>query len=208
MNEPFSLDSWLESGTTATEQVTLYADRALAGEFTALERRLAALEQATGGGDDPLDGAGEAESIHAQMEDLYRRWEASKAVWTVRALADEEVEAIWASHPVPKAPAAPPDDAPAEAKRAHQGALDLHLRTVKHLVTERNLAYIAAAVTRVETSGGAVDAVTVDQLRKMRSRPHGAQDVTRLLEAVNRVTQGDVEVPRPTLPGSSRSGRA
>ena len=203
-----SLDDWIETGTTATEQVTIYADRALAGQFTAMERRLAALGESTGDGDDPLDDGGEAARIHAAMEDLYQRWEASKAVWTVRALSDQEVQDIYSAHQVPKTPAAPPEDAPAEAKRAHQGALELHLRTLKKLVDERNLAYVAAAVTRVEAAKGATTHVTVEQLRKMRARPHGASDITRLLEAVNRVTQGDVEVPRPTSPGSSRSGRA
>lgn len=201
----FNLDQWIETGTTANEQVVIYANRALAGEYTALERRLAALEDA---GDESIENGAEQAALLRKMEDLYERWQASKATWTVRALSDEEVRAVYDKHPTPKAPQKPADDAPAEVKQAWQGAMEMHLRALTLATDERNLAYVEAAVTRVETTLGAVAVVTIDQLRRMRNRPHGSQDLNRLIEAVNRVTQGDVEVPRPTSPGSSRSARA
>lgn len=204
----FSLDEWIETGTVAHEQVTIYANRALAGEFTALERRLTAAQAAAETGDQTLEESGDVARILEQMEDLYARWEASKAVWTVRALSDDEVRDIYAAHKTPTAPDKPPADAPADVHRAHKGAVEMWTRAVQLATDERNLHYIAAAVTKVETAKGATSTVTVEQLRRMRHRPHGAQDLTRLIDAVNRATQGDVEIARPTLPASSRSDRA
>lgn len=211
--DTFDLMDWIESGTVARRQVTIHNNPALADEFTALEERLAEAEKAAkdAGGDGPMSEGDPREPILSAMEELWARWDASKAIWTVRALSQEDVEATFDAEtgiPSPKAPLPPPEKAGERARERYLTAMQDFGVAKATADRDRRLHLIAAAVVSVETSRGIVERVTVDQLRALRDRPHGEQWVAKLYAAVEAATQGDVEVPRPTSPVRSTSTQA
>lgn len=205
--DDFDLMEWIESGTVARRKVTIYNNPALVEEYEALEAELAAAEKAIeeSGGDAPMDSADPREGIVARMEALYERWEASKATWTVRALSREDVDACFEAVPAPKMPVPPMDKAGQKAQDRFAEKVAEYTKAKAETDDERKLHMIAAAVVGVETPRGNVESVTVEQVRALRDRPHGQQWVDRLYAAVEAATEGDVQIPRPTLPGRSTS---
>lgn len=210
--ESFSLDDWIESGTVARRQVVIHNNPALVEEFEALEARLTALGDAPDAdpeADGPLSASdpheAERAEIHAALENVYERWESSKATWTVRALSHEDVEATFDAVPVPKRPVPPLEKAGQKAQEKFAAEVSTYQAKVNKADVERRLHMIAASVVGVETAQGSVDSVTVDQVRALRDRPHGTKWVDKLYEAMSAATEGDVEVPRPTSPGRSTS---
>lgn len=205
----FDLDEWLSSGTLAKRAVEIYNDPALVAEYDILSQRLAAAQAADpAGAEETMAGGPVAEIIEA-MQRLHERWEASKATWTVRALTEDEVKAIVDSHPDPEIPEI------IRGKKAvgevwtdeQRAAGAAHLDAREAVMTERNLAMIALAVTEVRTPRGVAAGVTLEQVRRLRARPHGKTQTIRLVEAVESATAGEVEVPRPTSPGRYDSAR-
>lgn len=200
MEPEITLDDWIDTGTVARGTVVIYNDRELAAEYEALEAKLkTAQDDAT---ERSLDDEDESAEILARMEELYARWEASKAVWILRALSRDEASDIVDRIPVPDGPGKLADGATEAQRSAHGAALKAWLRQSQRAQDERNLEFVAAALVSVETAKGTVRHVSVDTLRRMRSRPHGAHDLERLVSAVNEATQGEVEISRPTLPAS------
>jgi len=229
-DEAFDLMAWIESGTVATRQVTIHNDPALAVEFEALEAEYAAAEKAAAAtaGDVPISSVAPdpRPGIEARMTDLYARWDASAATWTVRALAHEDVEATFDADKGgighPKQPTPPAANAPEKLRERYAERLMDWARAVSEADRERTLHIIVAAVTAIETPKGRIERepggdpiVTVDVLRALRDRPHGeqwvgvipttqGQKITGLLaRAVMKATESDVDVPRPPLPGRS-----
>lgn len=218
--EAFDLMAWIQSGTVATRQVTIYNNPALAAEYEALEAEMKAAEQdiEDAGGDAPMSARDPREDIRARMADLYARWEASKSVWTLRALSDDDIEATYSEQggvPSPKQPVPPLPQAGKKALEDHAEKITKWAKAVHEADRERTLHIIAAAVTSVETALGTADSATVEQVRALRDRPHGPQWVGlipsgrgqritgKLAMAVMAATEGDVEVPRPTSPERS-----
>lgn len=205
----FDLDEWLSTGTLARRAVPIYNDPSLAAEFDVLAQRLSELEAMTKGDESSVGESAEITEVYEQMTAVHERWEASKATWTVRALTEDEVKAIAEEHPDPE----PPEILRAKRESGQvwsdeqraEGQAFLAAR--EEALTERNLAMIALAVVEVATSRGSANSVTVEQVRKLRGRPHGKQQVQRLIEAVTSATTGDIEIPRPTLPGRFDSDR-
>lgn len=200
MEPEITLDDWIDTGTVARRTVTIYNDRALAAEYEALEAQLKDVQDEAE--ERSLDDEDPASEIMARMEELYTRWEASKAVWTVRALSRDEASEIVDRIPVPDGPGKLADTATAAEKSAHNAALKSWLRQSQRAQDERNLEFISTAIISVETAKGTARHASVDTLRRMRSRPHGAHDIERLVAAVNEATQGEVEISRPILPAS------
>lgn len=222
--EAFDLMAWIQSGTVATRQVTIYNNPALAAEYEALEAEMKAAEKAVedAGGDAPMSAKEPREDIRARMDDLYARWEASKSVWTVRALSDDDIEATYAEIggvPSPKQPVPPLPQAGKKALEDHGEKVTKWAKAVHKADRERTLHIIAVAVTSVETAIGTADSATVEQVRSLRDRPHGPQWVGlipsgrgqritgKLATAVMAATEADVEVPRPTSPERSTNTR-
>lgn len=206
-DETFDLLDWIESGTVARRQVTIYNDAALAERLRVLTERLAEAEKKVEqtGGDAPLDEVDEVAELTAQIEALYPEWEASKAVWTVRALSQDDVMATFDAVPEPKRPVPPLEKAGQKAQERFAEQVSAWRREVRDADRERRLHMVAIAVESVETARGTAEGVTVETLRKLRDRPHGEQWLTRLYEAVSEATEGDADVPRPTSPGRSTS---
>jgi hypothetical protein len=200
--ETFDLLDWIESGTVARRQVEIHNDPALVEEYQALEAELAEAEKAVGssGQDGPLAADGPREAIVARMEALWERWEASKALWTVRALSKDDIDATFDAVPVPKRPIPPLEKAGQKAQERFVEALNDYQHEAAKADEERKLHILAAAVVSVETSRGTAEGVTVDALKRLRSRPHGAHWIDRLYRAAEAATQGDQDIPRPTSP--------
>lgn len=206
----FDLMDWIETGTIARRTVVVHNDPAAADRFLELEKRLAELgfDDEDDLADAPLGSpsvSSEVDAIRREHAELYARWEASRATWTVRAVSEEEVEAIVAAIPAPKMPVPPLEKAGRAAHEAYYQKVAEYTEAKKKFDDEVNLAIIARAVEKVETAQGTARGVTVDQLRKLKARPHGAQWIDRLRDAVSAATEGDVDVPRPTSPGASTS---
>jgi len=205
----FDLDDWLSTGTLARRAVPIYNDPSLAAEFDVLAQRLSELEAMNKGDESSVGESAEITEVYEQMAAVHERWEASKATWTVRALTEDEVKAIADAHPDPEIP----DIIRAERQPGtvwddvQRAAGKAYVEAREAAVTERNLAMIALAVVDVATPRGTASSVSVEQIRKLRARPHGKQQVTRLVEAVSSATTGEIEIPRPTLPGRSDSDR-
>jgi hypothetical protein len=207
--DDFDLDEWLSTGTLAKRAVEIYNDPALVAEYDILSQRLAAAQAADPAGAEETMAGGPTTDILYAMAELHAKWEASKATWTVRALTEDEIRAIVDAHPDPVIPeiiraAKKPGEVWNDEQIAAGAA---HLEAREAVMTERNIAMIALAVTEVRTAKGARRSVTVEQVRRLRARPHGKAQTNRLVQAVESATSGEVEVPRPTLPGRSASDR-
>lgn len=211
--ETIDLMDWVESGTVARRQVTIHNNPALLEEYEALEAQLKEAEKRVraAGGDEALSDSDPREAILDAMADLYDRWEASKAVWTVRALAPDDVQATFdpdTGVPEPRRPVPPLEKA---GKKAHEDfveAVGTYSKAKAKADGDRQLHLISAAVVSVETPRGTATAASVEVLEKMRARPHGQQWIDRLYAAVQAATEGDVEIPRPTSREGSTTPRA
>lgn len=209
--DDFDLMDWFATGTIARRKVVIHNDPALVEQYQELEAQLAAAEKtygADGAAERSLDEADPRPRLLEQMTALYERWEASKATWTVRALSQDDVEATFDAVPVPKAPLPPLEKAGVKAQERFVEKVNEHAAAKAAAEGERQLHLIAASVESIETAAGAASGVTVDQLRSLRSRPHGAQWVRKLWQAVNAATEGDVDIPRPSSREGSTSTRA
>lgn len=224
----FDILDWIESGTVARRKVDIYNDAALAEEADELQRQLDALGDDE---DDPEGSVGEVSErtrIEQAMRDVYERWQASKATWTVRALSDAEIEEISGQVPLnpqperPSRPAPLPRTATKAEREAHdrevaayeetvgefeRGPLAEWVKHAEHVQEERALHYISTAVVSVDTARGSTGAVSVEALRKMRQAPHGKARIGKLYNAVLALTTGDTEIPVPKSLTSSENDR-
>lgn len=208
----FSLADWLTTGTVARQHVTIHADQEAGKRLAEIQARLDELGHdgaADPEADSPLgaDGDGEVAGLLAEAETLVDRWEQSKATWEVRALSADEVAACIDLAPVPTPPVAPAQHASPEAQRKFAERAMAFARKQTEAHDQQRMHMIARAVVSVTTARGTVPGVTVDDLRDLKARPHGKQWLDRLYAAIEKATEEDVEVPRPTWPGSSTSTR-
>ncbi len=206
--DAFDFLEWLESGTIARRQVVIFNDHQAFEAFVKVDERLAELghddraETDQGKAKDaPLGGDPNQVEIDALLDEraaLLARMDASKATWTVRAISQPEVESTFEVVPVPKRPMPPKDSAPQAVQDKFQERAQAWFLAQARAEDDRKLATLAIAVVGVETARGSVDSVSFDQLKAMRSRPHGAQWIERLREAVDAATSEDVAPPVPS----------
>lgn len=190
------IDQWLESGTVRTEDVKLYADQAIMQEMHRLTTWREALE-AEPKGQRAMGDTNPMKALEAAEAALWERYEASASTWTVRALTPAEVKKIREDFPEPLAPQMLPKAAPAKFKAAWEIERDQFIKDSETAAIERNLHFIALATTKVVTGAGEADGVTVAQVRGMREREYGPDRVGLLVNAINKATSGEVEMPRP-----------
>ncbi len=204
MSDPI-LDQWLDSGTIRTEQVNLFADQAIMAEMQKLIERRTELEESTPRGQRAMGEANPFKELEREEAALWEKYEASKSVWTVRALLPEETDAIHDEFPEPPAPQMLPKAAPAKAKEAWAVERDAFVKQSQQQAIERDLRFVATATIKVETAHGTVDAVSVEQVRAMRAKQYGPDRVRMLVEAITRSTVGEEEMPRPKSSNGSES---
>lgn len=207
-DETFDLMDWIESGTVGRRQVTIYNDVEAGKRLQDVHARLGELGATEGPEDGPLEDAGSPEvaALLAEADELLGRLEASKAVWTVRAVSTDDVEATFSADggvPEPKKPVPPPAAAGKKAAEDFVDRVNEWNKAVEAADARRRLFLIARAVVEVETPRGTVAGASVEALEALSHRPHGRQWIDRLYAAVDAATDADVEVPRPTSPERS-----
>lgn len=216
----FDLVDWLNTGTIARQHVTIYADQIAGKRLAEIQDRLEQIDAATAPtsdedladadrtlADDPavLELEAERAELLAEAEDLLPRLEASRAVWEVRALSQDEIEDATKAVETPKPPIQPPATASERQQERFRDRVVAYAEASTRVTAERRLHMLATAVVSVTTPRGTVEGVTVDALRSLRARPYGQGWLDRLWAAVEAATEEEVEVPRPTSPGRSTS---
>lgn len=212
--DSFDLMEYLTSGTIAKRQVTIYNDPEAGDLLVSTLERLAELgwsEDDEQGGepvDGPLSDADDepdpevAELLEVAQE-AQERLEASKSVWTVRALSEEEAEATFEAVPLPKMPMPPKDNSPEKDRLKFARQAQEYGSAKVESDRKRKLLQVAAAVVSVERGGRSVDSVSVEMLEALRTRPQGEQWIDKLAAALNEAQKSDPDVPRPTSLGRS-----
>jgi hypothetical protein len=210
----FDLMEFIETGTVARREVVIYTDHEAAAKCADLQKRIDELtdddDRDRAPKDGPLSGDGggdELAALEAEAEQWLERLQASRMVWTVRALSQTEVEKSFDVVPVPKMPAPPPDNAPDKLRDRWMERVAKYHQDDEKAKQERTLVLIATALQSVETPKGIVGSVDVDTLRALRDKPHGKSWIDKLYTAVNEASSEDVAPPVPTSPGRSTSTR-
>jgi len=214
--DAFDLMAWIESGTVATRQVVIHNNPAMLVEYEALEAEYTAADKAAAdaGGDAPMSAVDPHRDIDKRMKAWRKRWEASQATWTVRALDYDDIDATCDPErggvADPKRPVPPPEKAGQKAAERFMEKVNVWTKGKAAAERERRLYIVSAAVTAIETSKGRLERepggepiATVEAVRALRDRPHGEKWVQKLYGAVNAAMESDVEVPRPTSPERS-----
>lgn len=220
----FDLLDWIKTGTVARRQVVIFTDHEAHSEAARITAEMDALgwtaEQAAEDerrrgrpADGPLSEAGDsgtADQLAALERELgtwSERLDASRMVWTVRAISQDEAQRAYDAIKQPSMPLPPKEGAAAsvqEAWAARVAEVNVKRREADEL---RQLHAIAAAVESVETPAGVREGVTVDELKALRGIPHGAQWIEKLAAAMDAATTEDIAPPVPTSPARSTSTR-
>lgn len=218
LNDPFL--AWLETGTTVRETVTMFLDRGARREAEPLWKELDALEasleeiengqehgqRALGDKSQRSKVMAEIEALNERLEPLEQRLAASKAVWQIRPLIDDEIDEIDAALPMPKMPLPTEEQKTSEkAKKRWQGLYDQYVEDAATVRVDRDLTYLAKAIVSLETAARTVDTVSVDYLRALKKKPLGSQYINMLTEAFNKVMTLEKEPTRPFSSSSSDS---
>lgn len=232
----FDLDAWIGGAAVAERSVAIFARPDLVATMEEWTRRYDIAEkQAKAAGDEAsLADDDELAALREEGERIHAEWMASKADWRVRAL-DEEEEMFPIVRAAPVYPDLPAFDEPEpKAPRDHAGStpsaayLKAHAAWVERrdaflaaqkpeqdalnrkrqaAQDEVNLNLIATAVVSITFANGAVtQGVTVDQLRKMRTKL-GTQQVKSLLDAASLATLEEPSIPVPFSRSDSKGGR-
>lgn len=211
--QDFDLDAWIDGISPTQRSVPIYARPDIMGRYEEIQRQVSVLEAAARKGETSVTEQGELAALYAERDGLYEQWIGSKTTWYVQALDDDVIRDIEATHPVPELPTVPPQPRPDAPKAAH----DAHAAAVKKRDTAaakpkyrdaldaRHIAFVAAAVVRIEDHTGRTVAtnVTADQLRAMRAKPRGVLQVGSLLAAALQAKAQDPVIPAPFSPAKS-----
>lgn len=212
----FDLNDWIQGISPTLRSVDIYGRTDLFGRYERLERELAIAEQVEQAAEASVTEGSEVARILREMEELYELQQRSKTTWYVQALDSTVIKAISDAHPVPDPlpkPAEPAKNAPDPVKGKYRTELKAwekknraHEEKRRAAADEQNLHLIAAAVVRIENHEGVTVAeqVTVDQLRALQAKPHGAMQTGALLQKAFEAKAGEPVIPAPF--SHSRSG--
>lgn len=133
-----------------------------------------------------------------QAQALYDEYDADKETWVIRGLDVTEAQAIVAAHdrPTGTAPTRRPKESTA-AFRARSAAYVDEVAAYKVAIDEHAL---SLAVVEVIVRGEHMPPPSVEGLRRVRARPHGARHWAALVEAMEAMTTGEVAIPAPHRP--------
>jgi len=200
--ESFDLLAWIDTGTIATREVTLFIDHEAAVEYADIQKQLAVLQaeaDAVLAEDGPMTytppHADEIADLEAQAEVLQGRLDAAKAVWTVRAISHDELKQVFNSIKYPKAPVPPKDGAAKPLVEAFYDKSEAYGLAKMEVDEARKVALVATAVTSVVTGVGVRDSVTAEELQLLKKRPHGQQWLDMLWAAVESASDSKVTPP-------------
>lgn len=206
----FDIEGWLSTGTVVRREVPAWSDQVAARRAQEIDARLTELGVGEGQkGDAPLDSAGEnfdeIEALVAEAEEVADRLAASKVVFTVRGITDEEIEQVSRDVPAPKVPVGAPAKASPEQQQKAMDRIARYGELKKAVDEERLLRQIAMCVETVTTPTGTAHGVTPDGLRKLKGEAFGGQLLERLWNAILAARAEAVPVPGFTSPAFSTS---
>lgn len=190
-------DQWLETGTVAQRSVPVYGRPDLFARYEDLARQLEVAEQVEQAGEKSLADS-KATDILDQMEALYEQWQASKSVWFIRALRQDEIDAVRDECAFP---ADLPEKATDEEKRAHE-------RQSNEAQTRANLLLVSRALVKVENPAGETvrEHITPEQVGRLREKL-GDTQVLRLVGAAMVAATQETTIPVPFSRRNSKSDR-
>jgi len=188
--------------------VTHYNDQAAYSDYLDWERRYEEAEASEEPVEISLNEKSPLQKLEAEGEEILERLQASKSVWTMRALSNEELEEIDAEHPIPKAPVDPGRGADAAKLKKYREYLNgEYAQALDAAVNAQQYAVLVAAFVKMETARGSTESVTVEQLKKLNSVPHGGQLLERLAAAVKEANRSEVEISAPKSRANSETSR-
>ena len=183
-------DEWIAGASLTKRSTTVFGRPDLVAEMQQIEEALDHLERESDGEESAGDPR-RAELIGRATE-IHETWLASKSVWTVRAIGDEDTKAVTVI--VGDAPRAKNPKQPTEAESK---AAEAH-------ADETNLRLLSRAVVEIEFADGRkASGATYEQLVSLMGRI-GKPQILRLIAEVNQATYAEPVVPAPKL----RSGSA
>lgn len=204
----FDMDGWLSTGTVVRREVPAWADQVAARRAQEIDARLTELGVGTAPeGDVPLDAEDEnveeIEALTAEAAEVTDRLAASKVVFTVRGITDDEIEAVIKEHPAPRLPMGAPAKASPEQQQKALDRLARYTAAKAEVDAERLLHQIALCVETVTTPTGTAHGVTTDGLRRLKGEAFGGHLLERLWGAIVAARAEAVPVPGFTSPASS-----
>ena len=228
MTEPvYDFDAWLDGASLTQKSVEILQNPALLSRWDDLQRRYEHAQQ-VGQAEVGIEDVSPLAALEAEADELLAEIEASRSVWHVRALTDEDVAAIMAAHPITPAPqfggqvpSVQPNPTEAQAKAflgaytaygakleawkaEHAAELEAHEKATADALLARGAEKVARAVVRVEQGGATVtDRVSVEQVIALERRIGKAQ-ISKIIAAIDAATTDEPEVPAGFL--SRRSG--
>lgn len=215
-----AFDEWIDGATVSKRSVAIYGKPGLFAEYEQLERDLEVAQAAAKGGEEM--GGSESKRIERRLGEIYAEWMDSKSNWVVRALSEDDFDAIKEQmaeegivEPDPLPEPVPPKDLPAKrtdqqgkthtlktaeyetAKAEYDATLPDHTKAVTAYADELNFRIIATSVDRIDFASGRVqDSITVEQLRKLKKRL-GERQLLSLISASQLAMYQEPEIPAP-----------
>lgn len=183
-------DEWIAGASLTKRSVTVFGRPDLVAEMQQIEEALDHLERESDGEESAGDPR-RAELIDRATK-IHETWLASKSTWVVRAIGDEDTDAV--TKITGDAPKAKNSKAKTDEENA---AAEAH-------ADETNLRLLSRAVVSIEFADGRTSSgATYEQLVSLMGRI-GKPQMLRLIGEVNMATYAEPVVPAPKL----RSGSA
>lgn len=211
-------DSWLGGATISKRSVPIYAKPGLFAEYEDLQRERDRLEAENEG--EPSMGDSRLSEIDERVGEIHEEWVASKSVWVVRALGDEDYSAVKDSMKADglaevKLLEEPeePDELPEKHSLADERALakaaekfqaakarydedkPANDKARTEFANELNIRIVSRAVVEIRfASGNVTTGITVERLRTLREKL-GQRQILSLMNAASIATYQEPEIP-------------
>lgn len=143
--------------------------------------------------------------LQQQAEEVAARYAGDTEVWHLRQLDQErEITPIVEEYQaqLPKEPRPLGTGATPAKLRAHDQRLQAYGKELAKIAFEVNLRCVAAATLKVVVAGEEKPAPSVEGLRALTTRPNGQKHFRQLVNAVERISTQEVEIPVPHREGS------
>lgn len=196
-------DQWVSTGTVSQRSVDVYGRPDLYAQYENLERQYAiaqAKEQKSSGPERDLTEMSASNEILESMQSLYDDWMKSKTTWYIRALNEDEIDAIKDAIDFPTEPEFKKGTAE-DAKKKVQAK---YVRDKTRAESQSNYRMIASALVKVTNPKGekVKDSITADEVEQVRSKI-GDLQILRLVAAAMVASTQEPTMPVPLSPTNS-----
>lgn len=194
---------WLEAGTVSQRSLDIYGQPDLYAEYENLDRQYQiAREKEKKGAERDLTETANTTRILEKMEDLYKRWMRSKTTWYIRALSQDEIDAIRDECNFPTEP----EFKKGTAEDAKRKVEDKYKRDLSKAQSQANFLYVSKALVKVTNPAGDIvkESITPQEVEKLREKV-GDLQILRLVGAAMVASSEEPTMPVPLSPESSNS---